>query len=153
MAFISQFAIGLLFGFGLVVSDMSNPATVLGFLDFSAIGSGAWDPRLAFVLVGAVGVAALGYRIVLRRRRPVFADAFNLPTATAIDVRLAVGAAVFGAGWGLVGFCPGPAFVAVGTGAEPALFFAVAMLIGMAAARVLAARLSRPRPGPAASGA
>jgi uncharacterized membrane protein YedE/YeeE len=153
MAIFVQFAIGLLFGLGLVVSGMSNPATVLGFLDFAAIGAGAWDPRLAFVLVGAVGVAALGYRLVLQRRQPVFADAFHLPTATSIDARLVFGAAIFGVGWGLVGFCPGPAFVAVGTGAAPALLFAAAMLVGMAAARALAANLSRNRPGPAASGA
>ncbi len=153
MAVLVQFAIGLLFGLGLVLSGMSNPATVLGFLDFAAIGSAAWDPRLAFVLVGAVGVAAIGYRVVLARRHPLLADAFHLPTATAIDGRLAGGAAIFGVGWGLVGFCPGPAFAAVGTGAAPALLFAAAMLAGMAAARALAANLSRPRPGPEASGA
>ena len=153
MAILAQFAIGLLFGLGLVLSGMSNPATVLGFLDVAAIGSGAWDPRLAFVLVGAVGVAALGYRAVLQRQHPVFADAFHLPTATAIDARLAFGAAIFGVGWGLVGFCPGPAFVALGTGAPSAFLFVAAMLVGMAAARALAANLSRNRPGPAASGA
>jgi hypothetical protein len=153
MAILVQFAIGLLFGLGLVVSGMSNPATVLGFLDFAAIGAGAWDPRLGFVLVGAVGVAALGYRMVLARRRPVFANAFQLPTATAVNARLVVGAAIFGVGWGLAGFCPGPAFVALGTGAASAFLFAAAMLIGMAAARALAASLSRNQPGPAASGA
>jgi uncharacterized protein len=153
MAIFVQFAIGLLFGLGLVVSGMSNPATVLGFLDVAAIGSGGWDPRLAFVLVGAVGVAAMGYRMVLQRPRPVFADAFQLPTATAIDMRLLFGAAIFGVGWGLVGFCPGPAFVALGTGAASAALFVAAMLLGMAAARAFAANLSRDRPGPAASGA
>lgn len=149
MAVFVQFATGLLFGLGLVLSGMSNPSTVLGFLDFAAIGSSAWDPRLAFVLVGAVGVVAIGYRVVLARQHPVLAHAFHLPTATAIDTRLVAGAAIFGVGWGLVGFCPGPAFVAVGTGAESALLFATAMLAGMAAAR----NLSPPRPRPAASGA
>jgi uncharacterized membrane protein YedE/YeeE len=153
MALLAQFAVGLLFGLGLVVSGMSNPATVLGFLDVSAVGSGTWDPRLAFVLVGAVGVAALGYRLVLQRRRPVLAEAFHLPTATAVDARLVVGAAIFGVGWGLVGFCPGPAFVAAGTGAAPAILFVAAMLVGMLAARLLAKRLNPSRPGPAASDA
>jgi uncharacterized protein len=153
MAIFVQFAIGLLFGLGLVLSGMSNPATVLGFLDFAAIGSGTWNPSLAFVLAGAVGVAAIGYRAVLARRHPLLADAFHLPTATALDARLVVGAAVFGVGWGLVGFCPGPAFVAVGMGAAPALLFAAAMLVGMAAARALAKNLSRNRRAPAASGA
>jgi len=149
MAIFVQFAIGLLFGLGLVVSGMSNPATVLGFLDFASIGAGTWDPRLAFVLVGAVLVAALGYRLVLARKSPVMADAFQLPTATVIDARLVAGAAIFGVGWGLAGFCPGPAFVALGTGAETAVLFVAAMLVGMAAAR----RLSPPRRAPAASGA
>ena len=153
MAIFVQFAIGLLFGLGLVVSGMSNPATVLGFLDFAAIATGAWNPSLAFVLVGAVGVAGLGYRAALARKHPLLADAFHLPTATAVDARLVVGAAVFGVGWGLVGFCPGPAFVAVGTGAAPALLFAAAMLVGMAAARALAKNFTPPRRAPTASGA
>ncbi|MCA3264083.1 MAG: YeeE/YedE family protein [Telmatospirillum sp.] len=153
MAIFVQFAIGLLFGLGLVVSGMSNPATVLGFLDFAAIGAGSWDPRLAFVLAGAVGVAALGYRVVLARKQPVLADTFHLPTATSVDARLVAGAAIFGVGWGLVGFCPGPAFVALGTGAWPAFLFVAAMLAGMAAARELARRFSPNRRAPAASGA
>lgn len=153
MSILLQFAIGLLFGLGLVVSGMSNPATVLGFLDIAAVASANWDPRLAYVLAGAVAVAALGYRIVLRMRQPIFADRFHLPTATAIDARLLVGAAIFGIGWGLAGFCPGPAFVALGTGATSALLFVAAMTVGMAAARGLAAFVSRPRPGPTTSDA
>lgn len=142
-AILVQFAIGLLFGLGLVVAGMSNPAKVLNFLDIGAIGAGGWDPSLAFVMAGAIGVAFLGYRVVLRRARPVLAEAFHVPAATAIDARIIAGPAVFGLGWGLAGFCPGPALTALGMGGAPAVLFVCAMLAGMGAAGWLARRPAR----------
>lgn len=130
-----QFLAGLLFGLGLVVSGMADPAKVLNFLDLA----GTWDPSLAFVLAGATGTTFVGYRLVLARRRPLFAPAFQLPTATRIDGRLLTGAAIFGVGWGLAGFCPGPAVTSLALGAPGTLAFVPAMLVGIAAARALAA--------------
>lgn len=132
-AILSALAAGLVFGLGLIVSGMVNPAKVLNFLDIA----GQWDPSLAFVMAGAAGTVFLGYRLVLGRERPLFAERFTLPTATRIDARLAGGAALFGVGWGLVGFCPGPALTALGTGAVPALVFTASMLAGMAGWRWL----------------
>ncbi|MCC5980697.1 MAG: YeeE/YedE family protein [Oceanicaulis sp.] len=130
---LSALAAGLVFGLGLIVSGMVNPAKVLNFLDIA----GQWDPSLAFVMAGAAGTVFIGYRFVLKRDKPLFEDRFTLPTATRIDARLASGAALFGVGWGLVGFCPGPALTALGTGAMPALIFTAAMLAGMAGWRWL----------------
>lgn len=124
---LAALAAGLLFGLGLTVSQMANPAKVLGFLDLA----GDWDPSLAFVLAGAVGTAALGFRLVRRAGRPLLAPAFRLPTATRIDRPLLLGAAIFGAGWGLIGFCPGPALTAVGLDGLPVIVFVLAMLAGM----------------------
>lgn len=122
-------AAGLLFAVGLVVSGMTQPSKVIAFLDFT----GNWDPSLAFVMVGAIGVYVLVHRgLVLRRERPVYAQRFFIPTATAIDARLILGAIIFGAGWGLSGFCPGPALVAFGAGTSAALWFVPAALAGMA---------------------
>lgn len=132
-ATVSALAAGLVFGLGLIVSGMVNPAKVLNFLDIA----GQWDPSLAFVMAGAAGTVFIGYRLVLKRSGPLFAERFNLPTATRVDARLIGGAAMFGIGWGLVGFCPGPALTALGTGAVPALVFLVAMLGGMAGWRWL----------------
>lgn len=123
--------IGLLFGLGLVVSGMSDPAKVLNFLDLF----GTFDPSLAFVMGGAVIVAFVGYRFVLDWDRPFVADRFHLPTTDDVDTRLVVGAAIFGLGWGLSGFCPGPAFTALPLAASGTLVFVPAMLVGMAAAR------------------
>jgi uncharacterized protein len=134
MGILVQFAAALLFGIGLVISGMANPAKVLNFLDVA----GTWDPSLAFVMGGAVAVTAIGYKLILMRPRPVFAPAFQLPTQRAIDARLLVGAAIFGIGWGLAGFCPGPALTSLGLGAPGTLAFVPAMLVGMAAARGLA---------------
>ena len=142
MAVIAQFAIGLLFGLGLVVSGMSNPAKVLNFLDLGALPTGRWDASLAFVMGGAVLVTLIGYRLVLRQKRPLLADRFHLPPVTGIDARIVAGPAMFGVGWGLAGFCPGPALTALGTGGTPAWLFVAAMLAGMAIARRLAARLA-----------
>jgi uncharacterized protein len=127
--------IGALFGAGLVVSGMSNPANVLNFLDLAAIPKGTWDARLMFVMGGGVLVTAIGFPWLMRRTRPLFADKFAWPTASAIDKRLVIGAALFGIGWGLAGYCPGPAFAnigaSMGTGVRDMLFFIPAMLIGM----------------------
>lgn len=133
MTFVVNLLLGLLFGIGLVVSGMSDPAKVLNFLDLA----GTWDPSLAFVMIGAVLVAFLGYRVVLKRDRPLLASAFRLPTAKDVDARLLAGAAIFGVGWGLGGFCPGPALTALGLAAPGALVFLPAMFAGLWAARML----------------
>jgi uncharacterized membrane protein YedE/YeeE len=138
MPILIQFATGLIFGLGLLVSGMSNPAKVLNFLDLAAIRTGGWDPSLAFVMMGAVAVTFIGYRRVLKRQQPIFADSFHLPGREDLTSRLVSGAAIFGVGWGLAGFCPGPAFVALGYGSSASIRFMIAMLIGMAVARALA---------------
>ena len=143
MSTIVQFALGLLFGTGLVIAGMSDPAKVLNFLDLAAIPSGGWDPSLAFVLLAATAVTFVGYRLVLRRPKPLFGAQFHLPSKTEIDAPVIVGPAIFGIGWGLVGLCPGPAFTALGTGRPEAFLFVTAMLAGMAAARLLALRAIR----------
>lgn len=148
MSVLVQFAIGLVFGLGLVIAGMSNPAKVLNFLDLGAISAGGWDPSLAFVLGGAIAVTFIGFKLILRRERPIFAEKFVLPSATEIDTRVVVGPAIFGVGWGLAGFCPGPAFTALGTGGNAALTFVAAMMIGMGVARWLASQ-SAPEARPA----
>lgn len=137
---LAALAAGLLFGLGLALSGMLDPARVRGFLDVG----GAWDPSLVFVLGGAVTVSALGYAVSRRLPRPALAPAFDLPAARRIDAPLVLGAALFGIGWGLSGFCPGPAVAALSTGAAPVVVFVAAMLIGMAAQALI-----RPRAGPA----
>jgi uncharacterized protein len=117
---------GLVFGAGLVVSGMSNPAKVLGFLNLF----GAWDPSLMFVMVGAIGVHALLYRHIIRRKAPYAAPAFDVPAAGRVDARLLIGSALFGAGWGLSGYCPGPSVVALASGATSVLVFVSALLLG-----------------------
>jgi uncharacterized membrane protein YedE/YeeE len=124
---LAALAAGALFGLGLVVSGMVNPAKVLGFLDIA----GAWDPSLAFVMGGAIPVAALGFRLGARRARPACAAAFSPPARGAIDARLLGGAVLFGLGWGLAGLCPGPALALLGIGSPGALLFVAAMLGGM----------------------
>ncbi|ABC22515.1 YeeE/YedE family protein [Rhodospirillum rubrum] len=119
---------GGLFGFGLALSGMIDPARVLGFL---TLGSGAWDPSLMFVLGGAVGVATLGVGVGRRLSRPAFDDHFALPPTTGITRRLLLGAALFGIGWGLAGFCPGPAIAGLSLGLAPVAIFVGAMAIGM----------------------
>lgn len=132
---------GALFGLGLIVSDMVNPARVLGFLDVAAIAkggsaTGGWDPTLAFVLGGALIPMALAWWLVGRSPAPVCGGSFPGRPSPLIDTRLIGGAALFGAGWGLVGFCPGPALTALGTGSGEALIFTAAMLAGMFAHRL-----------------
>lgn len=128
---------GLLFGAGLTVSQMINPAKVLAFLDFGGIADGRWDPSLALVMVGALVVTTAGYALAFRRRRPVCMARFSLPTNKTIDWRLLVGATLFGAGWGLVGYCPGPAIAGLGLGATKTIVFVAAMVVGMGAYRLM----------------
>lgn len=127
------FIASLLFGIGLIVSGLANPAKVQNFLDVA----GSWDPSLAFTMAFAVITTALGYALVLKRSRPILGEAFYLPTANKIDAKLLIGASLFGIGWGLVGYCPGPAIVAMSLGATQTMIFLAAMLTGMFAARVL----------------
>jgi uncharacterized membrane protein YedE/YeeE len=118
---------GLMFGFGLSLSGMLDPARVQGFLDIF----GNWDPSLAFVLVGAVAVAFIGVRLSRRMAHPAFETAFHIPTATRIDTRLILGSALFGIGWGLVGFCPGPVVALLSLGLWQSWLFVVAMVAAM----------------------
>ena len=120
---------GTLFGLGLSISGMVNPQKIIGFLDFA----GDWDPTLAFVFGGALLVAIPAFRLILRRPHPVLADEFDLPTKKDVDGRLLGGAALFGIGWGLAGFCPGPVVTALASGLLPVFTFVAAMLAGMAA--------------------
>jgi len=134
---------GLLFGAGLTVSQMINPAKVLAFLDFGGIADGTWDPSLALVMVGALVVTYTGYAFAFRRRRPVCTAGFSLPTNRQIDRRLLAGAVLFGAGWGLVGYCPGPAIAGLGLGATKTIIFVAAMVVGMGAYHLIVERRSR----------
>ncbi|EKS72684.1 hypothetical protein BURK_004507 [Burkholderia sp. SJ98] len=118
---------GSLFGIGLMVSGMANPAKVLSFLDLA----GRWDPSLAFVMGGAIAVGSLAFFVAKRRNSSLFGMPMQLPAGTAITPRLILGSAVFGIGWGLAGFCPGPALVALGAGYPKAVGFVAAMIAGM----------------------
>lgn len=126
---------GLIFGAGLALAGMTDPAVVLGFLDVA----GAWNPALAFVMGGAVIVTFIGFRILRGRRHPLLGTGFSWPTATAIDRRLVGGAAIFGIGWGLAGYCPGPAIASLAGGRIEVVIFVAAMLAGMIAARFISA--------------
>jgi uncharacterized membrane protein YedE/YeeE len=119
---------GALFGLGLTVSGMVNPAKIIGFLDFA----GDWDPTLAFVMGGALLVTIPAFHLILRRPRPILADNFDLPTKKGVDSRLLAGSAIFGIGWGLAGFCPGPAVTAMASALAPVFVFVAAMVAGMA---------------------
>ncbi len=123
---------GLIFGIGLVISGMANPAKVQNFLDIF----GTWDPSLAFVMAGAIAVTALGYARVLKRPHPLAHTMFHMPTKTDLDPRLLSGSAIFGIGWGLSGFCPGPAITSLSLLAPGTVVFVVAMIIGMWAAKL-----------------
>ena len=124
---ISEFVIGLIFGIGLIVSGMTDPGKIIGFLDLF----GAWDPSLALVMGGAVLVSVFAFALAKRRTRTFLGNALHLPVSRDIDRPLLVGSLLFGAGWGLAGFCPGPAIVSVGSGQPKALVFVLAMLAGM----------------------
>lgn len=121
------FGVGLVFALGLGIGGMTQPARVLGFLDVT----GAWNPSLAFVMAGAVGTYALLRPWIMRRSRPLLGGSFVVPSRTDLDLPLFAGAVLFGAGWGLAGFCPGPALVAVGAAVPEACIFAGAMMAGM----------------------
>lgn len=120
-------ASGIVFGFGLSLSGMLNPVRVQGFLDVF----GNWDPSLAFVLGGAVAVAFIGVQVMKKMRHPAFDDSFHVPTNRKIDAPLVIGSALFGLGWGIGGFCPGPAVASLSVGIPQTVLFVVAMLIGM----------------------
>lgn len=129
---------GLVFGLGLILSGMSNPAKVIGFLDIS----GNWDPSLAFVMAGAIAVSFLPFRLAKNRSTALLGGPIRLPAATDIDRRLVLGSVIFGIGWGLAGYCPGPALVSLLSGGAKPLIFVVSMLAGMAVFELLQ---SRPR--------
>ncbi|GGB60954.1 membrane protein [Roseibium aquae] len=137
---LTAFGIGLVFGTGIMISGMANPAKVLNFFDIA----GTWDPSLAFVMGGALLVTAIGYRLVFRMPHPVLANGFSLPTRKDIDLRLVGGSAVFGIGWGFSGFCPGGLVPALGLGRFEPFIAAAAILAGMAAYK-LATQLTQPK--------
>lgn len=135
---ISEFAVGLLFGVGLILAGMTDPGKVLGFLDLT----GSWDPSLALVMGGAIAVGLGAFALAKRRTTAFFGAALQWPASNAVDKRLVVGSLVFGAGWGMAGLCPGPAVVSMAAGQPKAAVFVLAMLVGMAAFE-LAHRLMR----------
>ncbi|GAB3470645.1 YeeE/YedE family protein [Polaromonas eurypsychrophila] len=124
---ISEFVVGLIFGIGLILSGMTDPGKVIGFLDLF----GAWDPSLALVMGGAILIGVFAFALAKKRTTTFLGDALHLPTSRDIDKRLLVGGLMFGVGWGLAGFCPGPALVSLGTGQPKAAVFVLAMLAGM----------------------
>ncbi len=145
MAVFTALLAGLVFGVGLLVSGMANPAKVLGFLDLA----GQWDPSLAFVMGGAVAVGSIAFLLARRRTLSLIGLEMRLPTANHIDRRLIVGSTIFGIGWGIAGFCPGPALVALGMGEAKAIAFVVAMLLGMGLFELLERRTAATPPRPA----
>ena len=136
MRLIAAYGIGLIFGIGIMISGMANPAKVLNFFDIA----GTWDPSLAFVMGGALLVTLIGYRIVLKRPMPLMGGGFHLPTRRDIDLPLVAGSATFGIGWGIAGFCPGGAIPALGTGRADVFLFMGALLAGILVATVLKRR-------------
>lgn len=138
MKYLSTFLFGVLFAVGLGVAGMTQPQKVIGFLDIL----GQWDPSLAVTMLGAVVVYFLLYRLIIQTDKPVLGAKFALPTRRDIDHPLIMGATLFGAGWGLAGFCPGPALVASVTGDSFVLIFVLAMVVGMYAFEVLDVRFA-----------
>lgn len=126
MQLAAAFATGIIFGLGLSISEMINPARVIGFLDIA----GRWDATLMFVMGGALAITLPGYALILRRRRPLLDGEFYLPMKRAVDRPLILGAAIFGIGWGLGGFCPGPALAALSTASSSVILFVLAMIAG-----------------------
>lgn len=140
---LSAFLIGAVFGIGIAISGMANPAKVLNFFDIA----GTWDPSLLFVMGGALVTAAIGYRVLFgARQKPVFETGYSLPTSRRIDAELIGGSAVFGIGWGISGFCPGGAIPALGLGYAETFIFIAAMMAGIVVARALKARTTRAVP-------
>lgn len=128
MGWLTALLSGLLFGIGLMLSGMANPAKVLGFLDIA----GRWDPSLAFVMAGAIAIGAIAFAFATRLKKSLLGLPMWIPSSSSVTLRLVLGSAVFGVGWGLAGFCPGPALVALGAGFPKAWGFVAAMLAGMA---------------------
>jgi uncharacterized membrane protein YedE/YeeE len=143
MKYVSLYFFGLIFGLGILISGMANPAKVLNFFDIA----GSWDPSLAFVMGGALITTMIGYAVVLKRPTPKFGEVFHLPHAKDIDLRLIGGAVIFGVGWGISGFCPGGALPALGTGRTEVVVFVIALIAGILAARSWIHR----KPAPAAT--
>lgn len=135
MLIVLNLVAGLIFGAGLILSGMVNPAKVLNFLDVT----GSWDASLAFVMIGAIAVTSAGYALARRRSGPLFSDRFRWPTAQDVDTRLILGSAIFGIGWGLVGLCPGPALASLLLGSQAVLVFVASLLVGV----FIAARLPK----------
>ena len=135
----ASFLTGLAFGIGLILAGMANPAKVQSFLDLA----GQWDPSLALVMCGAIGVALVPFALAKRMSRSLLGVPMSLPTVTQINPRLVLGSLTFGVGWGLAGFCPGPALVALGTGEAKAIVFVIAMLAGMGLYEVIDLRVRR----------
>jgi len=138
MKHIYTYLIGLVFGLGISISGMANPAKVLNFFDFA----GTWDPSLAFVMGGALVTTFIGYRLFFGLQQPLFDASFRLPTARQIDSRLVGGAATFGIGWGIAGFCPGGALPALGTGRSEVFIFTAALVAGIVLAKALQSALA-----------
>lgn len=138
---LSALVVGLLFGLGLMLAGMTDPGKVIGFLDLA----GTWDPSLAFVMGGAIAVGIGAFALARRRTVAFLGGAMHLPTARDIDARLLSGSLLFGIGWGLGGFCPGPALVSFATGNVKAIVFVIAMLIGMALVDLIESRRQRAR--------
>ena len=128
MSIVTAFVAGLVFGIGLIIAGMANPAKVLAFLDVA----GKWDPSLALVMAGAIGVGVIAFTIAKTRKTSMLGLPMQLPNTTHIDARLLIGSTLFGVGWGLAGICPGPALVLLGTGTMKSVIFVVALLMGMA---------------------
>lgn len=148
MHLVAAYLIGLIFGLGIMISGMGNPAKVINFFDVF----GSWDPSLMFVMGGALVTTLIGYRVVLSRKEPVLEARFRFPTATDIDARLVGGAAIFGIGWGIAGFCPGGAIPAIGTGRAEVFIFVGGMVAGLIVTRVVLAKLSSQSQSPRFSG-
>ena len=127
ISILSALVTGLIFGLGLILSGMGNPAKVQNFLDFF----GTWDPSLAFVMIGAIAVAFVAFMFAKRRKTALLGEPMQLPTSSAIDARLLIGSAMFGIGWGLAGFCPGPALMNLLTMHSEVVIFVAAMIVGM----------------------
>lgn len=141
---LTAFAIGLLFGIGILISGMANPAKVLNFFDLF----GTWDPSLAFVMGGALTFSFIGYRLIFRMKKPLLAQSFSLPTRSDLDSRLIGGSAIFGIGWGISGICPGGLLPALSLGRIEPIYALVGVLVGIAGAKLLTKTLDRPADAP-----
>lgn len=139
---LSSFIVGLIFGIGLIFAGMTDPSKVIGFLDIA----GNWDPSLAFVMGGAILVGVVAFRFANKRTANFIGGAMHMPTKNDIDRRLVLGSLLFGAGWGMAGFCPGPAITSLGTGNPKAVIFVIAMIAGMALFELADRFLHQPRP-------